>query len=97
MSKINGIRKKELVAEYKQQTITGGIYRIFNKETEKSLIKGDINLEADKNRLRREAYSEQDQICILDRLVTYHFPVQIHIHIVHFNGGKRQLAVFHEK
>ena len=52
MSKIDGNRKKELIAEYKQQTNTGGVYRIFHTKTGKSLIKGDINLEAVENRLR---------------------------------------------
>lgn len=45
-------RKKEIVAEYKQQKVTGGVYRIYNKESGKSLIKGDANLEAVQNRFR---------------------------------------------
>lgn len=52
MKKIDGTRKKELIAEYKQQKITAGIYRIFQTQTGKSLIKGDVNLEAVENRLR---------------------------------------------
>ncbi len=43
-------RKKELITEYKQQKTTGGIYRIYNKETGKSYIKGDVNLEGVENR-----------------------------------------------
>ncbi len=43
-------RKKEIVAEYKQQKSTGGIYRIYNKETGKNFIKGESNLEAVANR-----------------------------------------------
>ncbi|MDD4242646.1 MAG: GIY-YIG nuclease family protein [Smithellaceae bacterium] len=52
MNKIDGIRKKELIAEYKQQDTTGGVFRIWNKESGKSLIKGDVNLQAVENRLR---------------------------------------------
>jgi hypothetical protein len=52
MSKIDGVRKKELIAEYKQQDTTGGVFRIWNRESGKSLIKGDINLQAVENRLR---------------------------------------------
>lgn len=42
--------RKERIAEYKQKEITGGIYRIYNRETGRSLIKGDINLQAVQNR-----------------------------------------------
>ena len=43
-------RKKEIITEYKQQKSTGGIYCIYNKETGKSFIKGELNLEAVANR-----------------------------------------------
>ena len=43
-------RKKEIITEYKQQKTTGGVYRIYNKETGKCFIKGDTNLEAVENR-----------------------------------------------
>lgn len=44
-------RKKEIITEYKQKKSTGGVYRIYNKETGKGFIKGDENLEAVENRL----------------------------------------------
>ena len=45
-------RKKQIISEYKQQKTTGGVYRIYNKQTNKSLIKADINLQAVQNRFR---------------------------------------------
>lgn len=45
-------QRKELITEYKQQKTSGGIYRIYNKETGKSFIKGDANLDAVKNRFQ---------------------------------------------
>ncbi len=43
-------RKKEIITEYKQKKNTGGVYRIYNKKTGKSFIKGDADLEAVENR-----------------------------------------------
>lgn len=44
-------RRKELVAEYKLQKTKGGVYRIVNNATGKSLVKAEINLEALRNRM----------------------------------------------
>ena len=44
-------RRKELVTEYKLQKTKGGIYRIVNQATGKSLVKAEINLEALRNRM----------------------------------------------
>lgn len=54
-------RKKEIIAEYKQQRTAGGVYRIFNKETGKGLVKADINLEAVHNRFN---FSKKTDTCI---------------------------------
>lgn len=43
-------RKKEILTEYKLQKVTGGVYRIHQINTERSLIKADVNLGAVQNR-----------------------------------------------
>ena len=58
-------RKKEIITEYKQQKATGGVYRIRNMETGKSLIKADVNLEAVENRFN---FSQKTNSCIMLKL-----------------------------
>lgn len=40
-------RKKELIDEYKQRPVKGGVFRILNTVNGKALIKAAINLEAE--------------------------------------------------
>lgn len=58
-------RRKEIVAEYKQQKTKGGVYRIYNTETGRNLIKAEINLEAFKNRFD---FSIKIDSCIMIKL-----------------------------
>lgn len=62
---MNKERKKEIITEYKQQKTTGGVYRIRNIETGKSLIKADVNLEAVENRFN---FSQKTNSCIMPKL-----------------------------
>lgn len=47
---MNKEQRKELISSYKQQKVTGGVYAIRNRQNGCILIKGDVNLEAAKNR-----------------------------------------------
>jgi hypothetical protein len=58
-------RKREIIADYKQQKTTGGVYAIKNKETGKAYIKGDINMEAAENRFD---FSRKVNSCIQIRM-----------------------------
>ena len=58
-------KRKQIIAEYKQQKTTGGVYRILNKETGKSLIKSDINMEAIRNRFN---FAQKTNTCIILKL-----------------------------
>ena len=58
-------RRKELVMEYKQQQTTGGVYRIYNSESGRSLIKADINLGAVRNRFN---FSKKMDSCLMLKL-----------------------------
>lgn len=48
--KMDKEKRKQLVAEYQQRETAGGVYRIWNTKTGTSFIKGDVNLEASRNR-----------------------------------------------
>ncbi len=54
-------RKREIIANYKQQKTTGGIYAIKNTENKKIFIKADINLEAARNRFD---FSQKVNSCV---------------------------------
>lgn len=43
-------RKKEIIAEYKEKKTSGGVYRITNKESGKSLVKAEVDLQSFQNR-----------------------------------------------
>lgn len=43
-------QKKELIAAYKQRKVTGGVFAIKNERNGKSLLCGELNLTACKNR-----------------------------------------------
>ena len=58
-------RRKEIVAEYKLKRPTGGVYRLYNSVNGKSLIKGEVNLEAFQNRIR---FSMQMNSCPMLKL-----------------------------
>lgn len=54
-------RKREIIADYKQQKTTGGVYAIKNRENDKLFIKGDINMEAAGNRFD---FSQKVNSCV---------------------------------
>lgn len=54
-------RKREIIADYKQQKTIGGVYVIKNKENGKVFIKGDINMEAARNRFD---FSQKVNSCV---------------------------------
>lgn len=43
-------KRKQVIYEYKEKKTTGGVYKITNTETGKSLIKGEIDLKSMENR-----------------------------------------------
>ena len=43
-------KRKQVIYEYKEKKTTGGVYKISNVETGKSLIKGEIDLKSMENR-----------------------------------------------
>lgn len=43
-------RKKEIVTEYKEKKTSGGVYKITNNQSGKSLIKAEVDLQSFKNR-----------------------------------------------
>lgn len=43
-------KRKQVIYEYKEKKTTGGVYKISNTETKKSLIKGEIDLKSMENR-----------------------------------------------
>jgi len=54
-------QKRELIANYKQQKTTGGVYEIRNLQTGKRFLKADINLEAAQNRFD---FSQKVNSCV---------------------------------
>ena len=54
-------QKREIIAAYKQQKTIGGVYIIKNKENGKAFIKGDINMEAARNRFD---FSQKVNSCV---------------------------------
>ena len=43
-------KRKQAIYEYKEKKTTGGVYKITNTETGKSLIKGEVDLQSMQNR-----------------------------------------------
>ena len=58
-------RRKEIVTEYKQQRTTGGVYRIYNNQSGRILIKADVNLGAVQNRFN---FSKKMNSCLMIKL-----------------------------
>lgn len=58
-------KKREIINEYKQKTITGGVYKITNRQSGKCLIKGEIDLLSFKNRFD---FSMKVGSCLLPKL-----------------------------
>lgn len=60
-------RKKELMAAFKSQIVTGGVYCIRNTRNNKFLLAHDINLSAVRNRFE---FSVTTQLCTYHKLRT---------------------------
>lgn len=57
----NGKSRKELIAQYKEREIIGGVYIIRNTQNNKILLKADANLQGSKNRFE---FSQKTGACI---------------------------------
>ena len=58
-------KRKQAIYEYKEKKTTGGVYKITNTETGKSLIKGEIDLQSMENRFN---FSVSINSCINPKL-----------------------------
>lgn len=57
--------KKEIQDAYKQRPVGGGVYRIWNKRTGSSFIRGDVDLDSAANRF---AFSRKTGSCVAPSL-----------------------------
>lgn len=57
--------KKELIAQYKERKLTGGVYAIVNTETGKTLLAAETNLAGSRNKFD---FSVKTNLCPYSRL-----------------------------
>lgn len=58
---MDSVKKKEIVSEYKQRKVTGGVYKITNSGSGRYMIKGEVDLQSFQNRFD---FMQKTKVCI---------------------------------